>query len=193
MAYDINVKDIKQQRYAAVRAKTTINKVTEKVTQLLSETKEYLDSVNVKPTGPGFAVYYEVGAVVVDVEVGYPVGVEVEGNERVRPGELPAVKAAVATYVGPHKEMPEAHRAVHMWMHEQDVKASEQPAREVFITDLRDLEPGAECRAESVWPIMVQPSRAERRREARETKGPQQQSQPPMMPQQPPMQPPMRK
>ena len=188
MAYDITVKDIKAQKVAAVRAKTTINKVTEKVTQLLNETKDYLDSVGVKPTGPGFAVYYEVGAVVVDVEVGYPIGVEVEGNDRVKFGELPATKAAVASYAGPHQEIPEAHRAVHMWMHEQDVKASELPAREVFLTDLRELEPGAECKAESVWPIMTQPSRAERRREARAPKA----TQPPMMPQ-PPMQSPIKK
>ena len=187
MAYDITTRDIKQQRYAGVRAKTTINKVTEKVTQLLNETAEYLDSQGVKPTGPGFAVYYEVGAVVVDVEVGYPIDLAVEGNDRVKCGELPAVKAAVTTYVGPHKDMPEAHRAVHMWMHEKDVKASEQPAREVFVTDLRELEPGAECRAESVWPIMTQPSRAERRREQRAPK-----AQMPMMPQSP-TQPPMRK
>ena len=164
MAYDIAIREIKPQRMAAVRAKTTINKVTEKVTQLLGETADYLESQGVKPTGPGFGVYYEVGAVVVDVEVGYPIDGEIEGNDRVHSGELPGVKAAVATYEGPHNEMPEAHRAVHMWMHENDVKASEQPAREVYITDLRDLKDGENCTAESVWPVMVPPTRAERRR-----------------------------
>jgi effector-binding domain-containing protein len=166
MAYDISIKEIKPQRFAGVRAKTTINKVTEKVTQLLGETAEYLEAQGVKPTGPGFGVYYEVGAVVVDVEVGYPIDAEVEGNDRVHSGELPGVKAAVATYEGPHNEMPEAHRAVHMWMHENDVKASEQPAREVYITDLRNLQDGENCKAESVWPVMVPPTRAERRRAA---------------------------
>lgn len=167
MAYDIVTKEIKAQRIAAVRAKTTINKVTEKVTQLLGETAEYLESQNIKPTGPGFGVYYEVGAVVVDVQVGYPVDEEIEGNDRVLGGELPPVTAAVATYEGPHKEMPDAHRAVHMWMHENDVKAAVEPAREVYLTDLRDLKEGEDCKAESVWPIEVQPSRAERRRESR--------------------------
>ena len=190
MAYDIKVREVRPQQYAGVRAKTTINKVTEKVTQLLNETAEYLESQGAKPTGPGFAVYYEVGAVVVDVEVGYPIDRDVEPGERVKVGELPAVKAAVTTYVGPHKEMPDAHRAVHMWMHENDVKASEQPAREVFLTDLRTLQPGAECTAESVWPIMTSPSRAERRRERRAPKPTL--PQPPMMGQ-PPVQPPTRK
>ena len=179
MAYDIKIKEVQPQLYAGVRAKTTINKVTEKVTQLLGETADYLETQGVKPAGPGFAVYYEVGAVVVDVEVGYPIDKEVKETDRVKCAELPGVKAAVTTYTGPHKEMPDAHRAVHMWMHENDVKASEQPAREVFLTDLRELEAGAECNAESVWPIIAQPTRAERRREQRDA---QKQSQQPPMP-----------
>jgi effector-binding domain-containing protein len=164
MAYEIEIKEIKPQRFAGIRAKATINKVTQKVTQLLSETAEYLESQGVKPTGPGFGVYYEVGAVVVDVEVGYPIDGEIEGNDRVHAGELPGVKAAVAIYEGPHDAMPDAHRAVHTWMHENDVKASEEPAREVYLTDLRDLKEGEDCRAESVWPVTVPPTRAERRR-----------------------------
>ncbi len=167
MAYDIVTKEIKEHRYAAVRAKTTLNKVAEKVLQLLGETAEYLESQNIKPTGPGFGVYYEVGSVVVDLEVGYPVNEEIEGNDRVRGGELPTVTAAVTTYVGPHKDMPDAHRAVQMWMHENDVSATAEPAREVYLTELRDLADGEDCTAESVWPIEVKPSRAERRREAR--------------------------
>ena len=166
MAYDIVTKEIKGHRYAAVRAKTTLNKVTEKVIQLLGETADYLETQGIKPTGPGFGVYYEVGNIVVDVEVGYPIDEEIEGNDRVRGGELPAVTALVTTYEGPHKEIPEAHRAVQMWMHDNDILGSE-PAREIYLTDLRDLADGQDCKAESVWPIEVRPSRAERRREAR--------------------------
>lgn len=164
MAYEIAIKELKSQRFAAVRAKTTINKVTEKVVQLLSETADYLESEGITPTGPGFGVYYEVGAVVVDVQAGYPIDEEIAGNDRVMGGELPSVKAAVALYEGPHQEMPDAHRAVHTWMHENNVNAAEEPAREVYLTDLRELKEGEDCKAESVWPVEMPPSRAERRR-----------------------------
>ena len=167
MGYDVRVKEFKEQTFAAVRAKTTINKVAEKAKQLMTEIGEYLDAQGIKPTGPGFSVYYEVGAIVVDMEVGYPVDTIVEGNERVHSGTLPAVKAATTIYEGPHQEMPAAHRAVHAWMHDNNVPAAEAPAREVFLTDLRELADGEDCRAESVWPVEMPPSRAERRREAR--------------------------
>ena len=44
MAYEVSVKEIQPLRFAGVRAKTTINKVTEKVTQLLNETADYLEA-----------------------------------------------------------------------------------------------------------------------------------------------------
>jgi effector-binding domain-containing protein len=167
MAYEVVVKDIKEMTVATVRAKTTLNKVAEKAKQLMAEVGEYLDAQGIKPTGLGFGVYYETGAVVVDMEVGYPVDTVVEGTDRVKSNTLPAVKAATTIYEGPHQAMPEAHRAVHGWMHDHDVPAAEAPAREVFITDLRELADGEDCKAESQWPVNMPPSRAERRREAR--------------------------
>lgn len=166
MDFGIQIREIKPQKIAAIRAKTTINKVTPKVVQLLQETADYLESVGVQPTGPGFGVYYEVGAFLVDVEVGYPVDVEVEGNGRVLPNALHGGKCAVAHYSGPHEQIAEAHRAVHTWMHANDVQASGEPAREVYLTDLRGIGEGETCEAESVWPI-IHETRAERRRQQR--------------------------
>ncbi len=170
MDYDIKIKDIPEQKIASVRVKTTLNKVPEKVRQLLTETAEYLDSQGIKPAGPPLAIYYEVGSFLVDVEVGYPVPVEVEANERVHVNTVPGGKVAYTVYEGPHIDIPEAHRAVHTYLHEHDIKTTGDPAREVFLADPRDLAPDAPCRAESVWPIKVdQPlTRAERRRQERE-------------------------
>ena len=166
MDFGIEIRDCKPQKIAAIRAKTTINKVTPKVAQLLREAAEYLDSVGARPAGPGVGVYYEVGAFLVDFEVGYPVEADVEGNGRVTPGAISGGKCAVARYRGPHEEIAQAHRAVHSWMHANDVQASGDPAREVYLTDLRDAGEGEECEAESVWPI-IHETRAERRRQRR--------------------------
>ncbi len=166
MDFGIQLRAYKPQKIAAIRAKTTIDKVTPKVTQLLQETSDYLDSVGVRPAGPGVGVYYEVGAFLVDVQVGYPVDIEVEGNDRVRPGELPGGKCAVAVYKGPHKDIADAHRAVHQWMHTNNIQSTGEPTREVYISDLRSLGDGDDCEAESVWPV-VHETRAEKRRQLR--------------------------
>ena len=165
MDYEVTIKSYRPQQMAAIRAKTTLPQVPSKVVQLLNETSDYLQSVSVEPTGPGFAVYYEVGSFLVDLEVGYPVGQEVEGNDRGHAGKLPGGKAAVTLHKGPHPQMPAAHRAVQAWMREHEVDYVRQ-AREVFLSDLRELSESDECKTESVWPIDIE-TRADRRRKNR--------------------------
>ena len=154
MDYEVEIREYGPRQTAAIRVKTTLDKVSPKVIQLLNETATYLESQGVAPAGPGFGIYYEVGGhgFLVDVEVGYPVDVEIEGNDRVRPGTLPGGKAAVAVYKGPHAKIAAAHRAVQIWMGERGIDFIDA-AREVFLTDLRHLGEGEDCEAESVWPV----------------------------------------
>lgn len=178
MDFGIEIRECKPQKIAAIRAKTTINKVTPKVAQLLRETAEHLESVGARPAGPGVGVYYEVGAFLVDLEVGYPVEADVEGNGRVAMNAIPGGKCAVARYSGPHEEIAQAHRAVHSWMHANNVEASGEPAREVYLAGLpsgdgEEADGASEAEyarpvieAESVWPI-IHETRAERRRQQR--------------------------
>tara|TARA_Y100000814_G_scaffold116269_1_gene82987 strand:+ start:3585 stop:4124 length:540 start_codon:yes stop_codon:yes gene_type:complete len=166
--FEIKIKDYEPQKIASIRAKTTLDKVPSKVVQLLDETSAYLDSIDVSKTGSPFSIYYEVGSFLVDLEVGYPVSEDIEGNERVKQNLIPGGKCAVAEFIGPHQDIVNAHRAVHAWMHENEIKASGEPAREVFLTDLREIEINGECVAQSVWPV-IHESRAEKRRQKRTT------------------------
>lgn len=148
------IRQFKPRNTAAIRVKTTLDKMTPKVIQLLNETAAYLESQGVAPAGPGFGIYHDVGrhGFLVDVEVGYPVDVRIIGNERVRPGGLAGGKAAVVAYKGPHRKMAAAHQAAQSWLNKHGI-ASIAPAREVFLTDLRQIGEIEACEAEAVWPI----------------------------------------
>jgi len=150
------IREFAPRTTATVRVKTTLNKVTPKVIQLLNETAEYLGAQGVSPSGPGFGIYHEVGrhGFLVDVEVGYPVDVEIVGNDRIRPGTLPGGKATVVTYKGPHAKIAAAHQAAQSWMAKQGIEFV-AAAREEFLTDLRHLADGEVCEAEAVWPITL--------------------------------------
>ena len=87
-----------------------------------------------------------------DVEVGYPVEVEIPGNDRVRSGRLPGGKAVVVAYKGPHTKIAAAHGAAQSWMAKRSVEFFDA-AREVFLTDLRRLDDDEPCDAEAIWPI----------------------------------------
>ena len=168
MDYEVKIKDYKPRPAASIRVKTTLPQVPAKVIQLLTETNDFLSSAGTEPTGPGFATYYEVGSFLVDVEVGYTVDAEVEGDDRVKPSELPGGKAAMTRYNGPYAEIPAAHRAVQLWMRDHDVESTGGPACGIFLTDLKELGEGEDCEAESVWPVVVE-TRADRRRQKRAT------------------------
>ena len=148
------IRGFEARRTAAIRVKTTLDKVSPKVTQLLNETAEYLQSQGIAPAGPGFGIYYEVGGhgFLVDVEVGYPVEAEIPGNDRVHPGSLPGGKAVVVAYKGPHAKIANAHRAAQSWMAGRGIDFIDA-AREVFLTDLRRLNDEEACEAEVIWPI----------------------------------------
>ena len=152
--YAVEIREYEPRKTAAIRVKTTLDKVSPKVTQLLNETAEYLESLGLTPAGPGFGIYYEVGGhgFLVDVEVGYPVDLEIPGNDRVRPGSLPGGKSVVVAYKGPHAKIAAAHRAAQSWMAERGIDFIDA-AREVFLTDLRCLSDGEACEAEAIWPI----------------------------------------
>ena len=124
--------------------------------------------MGIKAVGDPFSIYYEVGSFLVDLEVGYPIAEDILGNDRVKQNSIEGGKCAVANYVGPHKNIANAHRAVHAWMHDHDVKASGQPAREVFNTDLLGIELDSDCVAQSVWPV-IHESRAEKRRHRKDS------------------------
>ncbi len=152
--YVFAIRAYEPRKTAAIRVKTTMDKVTPKVTQLLNETAEYLQSQGIAPAGHGFGIYYEVGThgFLVDVEVGYPVDLEIPGNDRVHPGSLPGGKAVVVAYKGPHAKIGVAHQAAQTWMSERDIEFIDV-ARESFLTDLRGLGEDEDCVAESIWPI----------------------------------------
>ncbi|MEX2599793.1 MAG: GyrI-like domain-containing protein [Dehalococcoidia bacterium] len=170
MGYEIKFKDVEEQKIASIRVKTTLNKVPEKTRQLVEEATEYLTSQNVEPIGPPLAIYYEVGSFVVDFEVGFPVNVDMEGNERVKPNTVPGGPIAYTVFEGKHIDIPDAHRTVHNWLHDNAVETSGDPAREVFLTDPRESGDEFWLKAESVWPIKPDQalSRADRRRRAKE-------------------------
>ena len=58
---DVEIRRFEPRKTAAIRVKTTRDKVTPKVIQLLNETAGYLQSQGITPVGAGFGIYHEVG------------------------------------------------------------------------------------------------------------------------------------
>ena len=84
------------------------------------------------------SVYFGMGGGEVDVECGIPTASSMEGEGRVRAGELPAGTVATVTHTGPYEGLGETWTALTGWMSSQGLVPAGAPW-EVYVTD-----PGAE-------------------------------------------------
>jgi ElaB/YqjD/DUF883 family membrane-anchored ribosome-binding protein len=83
--------------YAGIRGDLTMDELAQgAVGDLIAEVAAWLDARGVAPTGAPLVRYHVVDmASTLDVEIGFPVGVALAGDDRVRPGLLPAGRYAV--------------------------------------------------------------------------------------------------
>jgi effector-binding domain-containing protein len=95
------LEDRKEQPYVGIRTRTPWTEFSSVIPQLLGEVFAWLQKQSMVPDGPPFMRYYVINMEAeMDVELGVPVVSTLSGDERVRPGVLPAGRYASLVYTG---------------------------------------------------------------------------------------------
>ena len=138
-----------EQPYLAIRTTVSMPKLATDVPPLHAELSGWLGQNGIVPVGPPFWRYAEFQAgdlVEVEVEVGLPVPTADQGagDERVRPGVLPAGRYATTVHTGHPTELGAATAALLDWAERngvawdvtEDATSSRWAARlETYLTD----------------------------------------------------------
>ncbi len=132
------------QPYLGIRATTTLDKIGAIMGPLFGEVYGHIQQCGQKPTGMPFAIYHSMEGDTVELECGMPVGSQMDGTDRVQPGELPRGTVATVTHMGPYEGLPRTWTALTEWIRSQGLEAAGAPW-EVYVTD-----PGAET-DQSKW------------------------------------------
>ena len=132
------------QPYLGIRATTTLDKIGAIMGPLFGEVYGHIQQCGQKPTGMPFAIYHSMEGDTVELECGMPVGSQMDGTDRVQPGELPCGAVATVTHMGPYDDLPRTWTALTEWIRSQGLEAAGAPW-EVYVTD-----PGAET-DQSKW------------------------------------------
>ena len=132
------------QPYLGVRATTTLDKIGAIMGPLFGEVYGHIQQCGQKPTGMPFAIYHSMEGDTVELECGMPVGSQMDGTDRVQPGELPHGPVATVTHMGPYDDLPRTWTALTEWIRSQGLEAAGAPW-EVYVTD-----PGTET-DQSKW------------------------------------------
>jgi effector-binding domain-containing protein len=130
--YDVVIKKIEAQTVASVR---DILPAYSDVSRLYKDLYSYLGRKRAKFNGPPMVIlhdgeYREKDA---DVEAAIPVAGNIQGSERVKVQELPAVdQAACVVYKGPYENIGQGYKALMTWVEANGYQIA-GPDREIFL------------------------------------------------------------
>lgn len=143
-----------ERPYVGIRVKAPFKGMFAVVDKLLKELRAWVKTHAIADEGPFFLRYHVIDmAGMMDVEVGFMVGKPREGDDRVKPGVLPAGKYAHLTY---SRYALRGNKALIGWIQENNVKADRWDDEEgdafacryeAYLTDYR-VEP-----RKSAWAV----------------------------------------
>ena len=138
MELNFSTKTLEAQTIVGIRTKAQMAKLGEVMGQLFGELHGHIVQAGQVPAGMPLSIYHSMEAGEVDLECAIPVSGPVTGTDRIRPGELPAGRAATVTHHGPYENLKETWGALLAWVGAQGLQPAAAPW-EVYVTD-----PGAE-------------------------------------------------
>lgn len=135
--HEVVIKRIEPQLAAVVRAVIPDYITSEPLfIQLFDELDRYLAQANVRPSGPRFALFYDLGARDHDIQVcaGVVVPQHSQGGGRVEIVRLPAVEQmACVVHHGPYDEtLARANTAIMRWIAANGYQ-THSPSREIYL------------------------------------------------------------
>jgi effector-binding domain-containing protein len=121
--------------YAAVAAEVSIP-FGEAIGPAMDAAAGYLEGAGVKDFGPAVFKYDVIDMPRLEMQFGFVTPGAVAGNERVKPGILPAGKYVTVTYVGPYDDLEQATAVVIGWARLVGVEwdSTQAPGGERFVS-----------------------------------------------------------
>lgn len=109
-----------EQPTLGIRVQTPMKGLLTEAERLLKELQRWLKANNVRPAGPFFRRFYVIDMQgIMDIEVGCITGAPLPGDDRVRPGALPAGRYASLVYIGSGLR---GNKALLDWAHANGLK-----------------------------------------------------------------------
>jgi effector-binding domain-containing protein len=122
MPYDIQIREVPQQTFAAVRGQANAHNIGDRIIALLSEVWDFLKDPGIRQTGHNVVLYSDEASKAllrtedeVSIEVGVQVATPFESQGHVVCSAIPGGTVATVVHLGPYQKLPEAHTAVREW------------------------------------------------------------------------------
>lgn len=112
---------------------------------------EYALSKGGDVVGPPFLRYHALMDNRFYLEAGIPLASPVEGTTEIRSTELPGGEVAVATHIGPYREIGTTHKKVRDWIRQNELETA-SASWDSYLDDPGEVEP-AKVRTQVIYPV----------------------------------------
>ena len=111
---------------------------------------QYMGEAGTQPAGMPFTAYYDLNMQNLDVEVGFPVSVQVAGKGEIQPSEFPGGTLATVWHIGPYDQIGAAYDALNAWIKEKGYQPA-GPVYEIYYSEPET--PPEQIRTQVVFPV----------------------------------------
>ena len=148
----IERRELPSQPLLFVQSRIARHEIPATIAESLGAVFPYAIGAGCAIAGRPLSRYPSVGAGLITIEVGVPIGVAAPGSGRIQAGTLQGGAAAVAMHGGAYDTLAETYAAIERWMETQNVAPGGAPW-ESYITDPAEHPDPKDWRTEVYWPI----------------------------------------
>lgn len=133
------------------RKRTSVNKLPELLEKGYSEIISHLQKNGENPTGPAYAIYYNMDMRDLDIEYGVQISKKVTNTEDVKVSEIPEGKFASCVFTGPYSDIEPAYGALLKYVKEKKLETT-GIAIEIYLNDPHET-PSNELKTEILYQL----------------------------------------
>jgi AraC family transcriptional regulator len=147
---EIELTNTKEQPTVTIREKVKVGEIPQTMGRMFGDIYGTLMG-KAQLTGPAFVYYHSWSNDEVDMECGFYVVGDFKPFGKFRAFTLPAVKAVVATHVGPYDKLVDSYTKMQEWMKNKGLVPAEQ-MWELYLNGPDEVPP-EKLITKMVWPV----------------------------------------
>jgi effector-binding domain-containing protein len=149
----MEIREVTERPTVSLRLTTPVEELPARLGEGYGRIIEFLGKAGIEPSGPPFAMYYNMDMTSLDVEMGFPVAEPLSGSGsgEVIASTLPGGRAAVAIHLGPYETLGETYDKLLAYVEREGLQP-ESFMYECYLNDPGEVAP-EEIQTEIYMPI----------------------------------------
>ncbi|WP_407355297.1 GyrI-like domain-containing protein [Methanolobus sp. WCC5] len=122
MSGGIEIKEEQAQPILSIRTRAAVRDLPVVIGESYEKIMQYMYRIGQEPAGAPFVAYYNMDMEDLDLEIGFPVAMPLQGSDEIGSSQIPAGKYVSMTYKGPYTGMEQPYGEMAKWIEDNGYK-----------------------------------------------------------------------